>query len=157
MAFRLPAVAAGLRKAGAVTYLGTHLDETAELADVVLPTDSPLETGGDYEPYAGVHGLIQPTTARLYDSRNAGNNGIAGTDAEPRNAISLPVRITTDVSLDTLAVVIGHRPHRTRRTSHRVRADAYRNDAETREHGKAEKTCQTAFSASPRPRVSASL
>ena len=31
-------------------YLGTMLDETAALADWVLPVDSPLESWGDYEP-----------------------------------------------------------------------------------------------------------
>ena len=73
VAFALPAAAAGLQNAAAVIYLGPQLDETAELADVVLPTDSPLEAWGDYEPYAGMHSLIQPTTARLYNSRNAGD------------------------------------------------------------------------------------
>ena len=61
------------RKAGLVVYLGTMLNETAALADWVLPIDSPLESWGDYEPAPGCHGLMQPTMARLYDTRPAGD------------------------------------------------------------------------------------
>ncbi len=52
---------------------GHMLDETAEQADLVLPIDSPLESWGDYEPEVGVHSLMQPTMARLYDTRMAGD------------------------------------------------------------------------------------
>ena len=73
MAFFLPDADAGLQQAGAVIALSSLPDETAELADVVLPVDSPLESWGDYEPYAGLHSLMQPTMARLHDSRTAGD------------------------------------------------------------------------------------
>ncbi len=62
-----------MRRAGMVVYLGTMPDETAELASWVLPIDSPLESWGDYEPQAGVHGLMQPMIRRLHDSRPAGD------------------------------------------------------------------------------------
>ncbi|MGD1002201.1 MAG: molybdopterin-dependent oxidoreductase [Candidatus Brocadiia bacterium] len=62
-----------IRRAGIVVYLGTMPDETAELASWVLPVDSPLESWGDYEPQAGIHGLIQPMIQRLHDSRPAGD------------------------------------------------------------------------------------
>jgi molybdopterin-containing oxidoreductase family iron-sulfur binding subunit len=62
-----------LRRAGMVVYLGTMPDETAELASWALPVDSPLESWGDYEPQAGIHGLMQPMIRRLHDSRPAGD------------------------------------------------------------------------------------
>lgn len=62
-----------VRKAGAVAYLGTQPCETEKLANWVLPTDYPLETWGDYDAFTDVHGLMQPTMQRLYDTRNAGD------------------------------------------------------------------------------------
>jgi molybdopterin-containing oxidoreductase family iron-sulfur binding subunit len=60
-------------RAGLVVYLGTMADETAHQANWVLPVDSPLESWGDYEPYSGIHCLLQPVTGRLYDTRPAGD------------------------------------------------------------------------------------
>jgi Fe-S-cluster-containing dehydrogenase component/anaerobic selenocysteine-containing dehydrogenase len=65
--------AAQLSKAGMRVHLGTMMDETAQLAHWFLPVDSPLESWGDYEPEAGVHGLLQPTLSRLYDTRAVGD------------------------------------------------------------------------------------
>jgi molybdopterin-containing oxidoreductase family iron-sulfur binding subunit len=62
-----------LGRAGTIVYLATLADETALVADWVLPIDSPLESWGDYEPYAGVHGLMQPTMRRLYDTKASGD------------------------------------------------------------------------------------
>jgi molybdopterin-containing oxidoreductase family iron-sulfur binding subunit len=62
-----------IAKSALVVYLGTMLDETAELADWVLPIDSPLESWGDCEPYAGLTGMVQPAMSRIYDSRAAGD------------------------------------------------------------------------------------
>jgi molybdopterin-containing oxidoreductase family iron-sulfur binding subunit len=59
--------------AGTVIYLGTLQDETAAMAHWVLPIESPLEAWGDYEPLEGIHGLMQPTMVRLFDSRLAGD------------------------------------------------------------------------------------
>ncbi len=72
-AYAISGAADKIRKAGAVVYLGTLADETAELAHWVLPIDSPLESWGDYDPLPGVHGLMQPTMARLFDTRPAGD------------------------------------------------------------------------------------
>jgi molybdopterin-containing oxidoreductase family iron-sulfur binding subunit len=60
-------------RAGTTVYLGTLMDETAQQAQWFLPIDSPLESWGDYEPEAGVSGLMQPTMGRLYDTRSAGD------------------------------------------------------------------------------------
>jgi molybdopterin-containing oxidoreductase family iron-sulfur binding subunit len=62
-----------LRRAEVVIYLGTMPDETAALAEWVLPIDSPLESWGDYEPQTEVHSLMQPMIRRLHDSRPAGD------------------------------------------------------------------------------------
>jgi molybdopterin-containing oxidoreductase family iron-sulfur binding subunit len=72
-AYSLSGASEQLSRAGMVIYLGTMPDETAELASWVLPVDSPLESWGDYDPQAGIHGLIQPMIQRLYDSRPAGD------------------------------------------------------------------------------------
>jgi len=56
-----------------LVYLGTMPTETANVAAWVLPIDSPLEAWGDYEPYEGLHGLMQPAIRRLYDTRPAGD------------------------------------------------------------------------------------
>jgi molybdopterin-containing oxidoreductase family iron-sulfur binding subunit len=73
LAFTRPWAAEQIRKAGTVVYLGTLPDETAELADWVLPIDTPLETWGDYEPMSGAECLMQPTMTRLYDTRPSGD------------------------------------------------------------------------------------
>ena len=73
LAFTNKKIMDGLRRAGTIVYLTTLPDETAEAADWVLPIDSPLESFGDYEPRAGIHGLMQPTMRRLYDTRAPGD------------------------------------------------------------------------------------
>ncbi|RPH75172.1 4Fe-4S dicluster domain-containing protein, partial [bacterium] len=62
-----------LNRAGMKVYLGTMMDETAETAEWFLPVNSPLESWGDYEPAAGIHGLMQPTMEQLHDTRAAGD------------------------------------------------------------------------------------
>ena len=72
-AYSLPGAAEHIRRAGTVVYLGTLMDETAQMADWFFPVDSPLESWGDYEPHEGVHCLMQPTMARLHPTRHAGD------------------------------------------------------------------------------------
>jgi molybdopterin-containing oxidoreductase family iron-sulfur binding subunit len=73
-AFTMPGAQWRIRDSkAAVVYMGTMLDETAELADWVLPVDYPLEAWGDYEPYAGMHLVMQPAMQRMYDTRHAGD------------------------------------------------------------------------------------
>ena len=71
--YSAPHLAEQLRKAGTIVYLGTMLDETAQLADWILPIDYPLEAWGEYAPYHGLTGLLQPTMGRLYDTRLPGD------------------------------------------------------------------------------------
>lgn len=62
-----------LKKAGLIVYLGTMLDETASLADWYLPVHDDLESWGEYEPWAGIQSLMQPTMKALTDSVDAGD------------------------------------------------------------------------------------
>ncbi|MCM0080901.1 4Fe-4S dicluster domain-containing protein [Geomonas sp. Red32] len=71
--FTRPGVIAQLERVGTVVYLGAMMDETAKLAQWVLPIDYPLESWGDYSPSAGIEGIMQPAMGRLYDTRMPGD------------------------------------------------------------------------------------
>ncbi len=60
-------------KAGMIVYLGTLMDETARLADWFLPVHDDLEAWGEYEPWAGVRSLLQPTMRPISASMDAGD------------------------------------------------------------------------------------
>ncbi len=64
-AFTLPGAAESLRKARLLVYAGVMADETASLADWILPVRYPLEDWGDYEPYAGLTDVLQPAMQPL--------------------------------------------------------------------------------------------
>jgi len=49
------------------------MNETARLAQWVLPIHSPLEAWGDYEPWTGIPCLMQPTMGALHDTRHSGD------------------------------------------------------------------------------------
>ena len=61
--------------AGVPTVVSTAAcpDETAALADLVLPAHTPLEAWGDAEPAGGVRGLQQPAMRPLLDTRHLGD------------------------------------------------------------------------------------
>jgi molybdopterin-containing oxidoreductase family iron-sulfur binding subunit len=71
-AYSLPA-AAGFREALAdvpfVASLASAADETSELAHLVVPDHTPLESWGDAESRPGVRSLVQPTLRPLFDTR----------------------------------------------------------------------------------------
>ena len=71
--FSRPETAERLARAGTILFAGTMFNETAVLADWVLPLHSPYESWGDYDPYPFVHNLLQPAMAPLYDTRSAGD------------------------------------------------------------------------------------
>ena len=56
-----------------VVAFASTLDETAAVADLVLPISPPIESWDDWEPYAGVLGLQQPATRPLQGTRQAGD------------------------------------------------------------------------------------
>jgi anaerobic selenocysteine-containing dehydrogenase/Fe-S-cluster-containing dehydrogenase component len=65
--------AAALRKVPFLAVLASWPDETTQLAHVVLPTHTPLESWGDYEPWTGVRSLMQPAMRPLFDTRDTGD------------------------------------------------------------------------------------
>ncbi len=71
--YSIPGAAEHIKRAGTVVYMGALPDETSELATWVLPTHSPIESWGDYAPMAGVHALLQPTMAPMYDTQSMGD------------------------------------------------------------------------------------
>jgi Fe-S-cluster-containing dehydrogenase component/anaerobic selenocysteine-containing dehydrogenase len=72
-AFTMPETAGFIGRASYSVYIGTMIDETAEKCFWKLPIDGPLESWGDHEPWRGTYCLLQPTMARLYDTRNSGD------------------------------------------------------------------------------------
>ncbi|MBI2821857.1 MAG: molybdopterin-dependent oxidoreductase, partial [Acidobacteria bacterium] len=75
-AFTLPpetGFQAALEKVRFVVVLSPYMDETAALADLVLPTHTPLESWDDYSPREGIRSLQQPAMRPLLDSRHAGD------------------------------------------------------------------------------------
>jgi len=80
--FSLPA-AAGFREAleqvDLVVSFASLADETSEVADLLLPDHTPLESWGDASPRPGVRSLVQPTIRPLFDTRALGDTllGIA--------------------------------------------------------------------------------
>jgi molybdopterin-containing oxidoreductase family iron-sulfur binding subunit len=73
LAYSLPALSRHIKQAGFVIFLGPMMNETAKLADAVLPVHSPLETWGDYEPWTGIHCLMQPTMGPLHETWHSGD------------------------------------------------------------------------------------
>ena len=56
-----------------VVSLSSTQDDTASMARLLLPTSSPLESWGDWEPRAGVRGLLQPVMGNLHETRHLGD------------------------------------------------------------------------------------
>jgi len=62
-----------VRKAGTVVSFSSHLDETSEFADLILPAHTSLESWGDARPTDGVYGLMQPTMSPVFDTKSLGD------------------------------------------------------------------------------------
>ena len=74
--FTLPASAGfadALRKTPLAVWCGGTPDETAGMAQLMLPIHHNLEGWGDFSPRAGIEGLAQPVTAPVFDSRPLGD------------------------------------------------------------------------------------
>ncbi len=65
-----PKAAAGGPK---IVALSSYPTETTAAADIVLPIHTPLESWGDYEPWAGIHSLQQPAMLPVFETRDAGD------------------------------------------------------------------------------------
>ncbi len=59
-----------LNKAKLVVSTSNYLDETANLADYVLPAGHPFENWNDYEFVAGTYHIAQPTIRPMYETRS---------------------------------------------------------------------------------------
>jgi anaerobic selenocysteine-containing dehydrogenase/Fe-S-cluster-containing dehydrogenase component len=62
-----------LKKVKTVISLSSYMDETTAEADWVLPSNTPLESWGDYSPYPDVTNLMQPTMGRMFDTKQTGD------------------------------------------------------------------------------------
>ncbi len=56
-----------------IVNMSPYYDETAAIANWVLPIDHFLESWGDYQPYPDVSNVMQPTMGRIFDTRPAGD------------------------------------------------------------------------------------
>ena len=75
-AYAMPAASGflqALERVPSVISLSSFMDETTAKADWVLPSNTPLESWGDYAPYADVRNLMQPTMGTLFDTKQAGD------------------------------------------------------------------------------------
>ncbi|MFQ5802951.1 MAG: molybdopterin-dependent oxidoreductase [Candidatus Methylomirabilales bacterium] len=75
-AFTLPEAAgfrAALRKVPLVVSFSSFMDETTAQAHLVLPDHTPLESWGDYSPWEGIHGLVQPVMRPLFQTKAMGD------------------------------------------------------------------------------------
>ncbi|MBI4542502.1 MAG: molybdopterin-dependent oxidoreductase, partial [Gemmatimonadetes bacterium] len=71
-AFTLPSAAgfaAAFGKARLKVSFASHFDETAALADLVLPDHTPLEQWGALEPVAGARSFVQPAMTAVHDTK----------------------------------------------------------------------------------------
>ena len=75
-AYALPDAAGfaeAVRRVPTVVSLSSFMDETSTLSHWLLPSSTPLESRGDYEPYPDVANLIQPGMGTLFDTRMTGD------------------------------------------------------------------------------------
>ena len=61
------------KKAGLVVALSSHLDETAELADFILPVHTGLEDWGYVKNVDGSIGLMQPSMRPIFNTKSFGD------------------------------------------------------------------------------------
>lgn len=71
--YSCPGFAEALRKVSFIASLTPYLDETAQMAHLVLPIHTALESWGDYEPWTGIRCLQQPAMRPVFDTRDAGD------------------------------------------------------------------------------------
>ena len=62
-----------LKRVPNVISLSSFYDETTMQANWILPSNTPLESWGDYTPYPDVANLMQPAMGTLFDTRQTGD------------------------------------------------------------------------------------
>ena len=70
---RASGFAEALERVPFIVSFSSFVDETTAQADLVLPDHSPLESWGDHSPRPGVHSLMQPVMAPVFDTRPMGD------------------------------------------------------------------------------------
>ncbi|MCB0311257.1 MAG: 4Fe-4S dicluster domain-containing protein, partial [Bdellovibrionales bacterium] len=63
-----------IKKAELIVSFSSHLDETAQLADLILPSHVSLEDWGFVQIQASGYGLLQPTMKPVFDTRSFGDS-----------------------------------------------------------------------------------
>jgi anaerobic selenocysteine-containing dehydrogenase/Fe-S-cluster-containing dehydrogenase component len=94
--FTMPAsarIAEALQKVGFVVWAGGVPDETAAMANLILPAHHPLESWRDTAPRAGVRGLGQPVMQPVFHSKPVGDILIGAATA---SGAKLPYASTAD-------------------------------------------------------------
>jgi Fe-S-cluster-containing dehydrogenase component len=74
--FTLPSsynLSLALQKLDLLVVCSSNIDETAALADIILPISSALESWGDSEPCEGINNLTQPAMAPIFNTRSLGD------------------------------------------------------------------------------------
>jgi anaerobic selenocysteine-containing dehydrogenase/Fe-S-cluster-containing dehydrogenase component len=66
-------LAQAMDRAGLIVSISSFPNETDRKARLLLPSHTFLESWGDFQPYPGVHGLLQPVTATMCDTRDPGD------------------------------------------------------------------------------------
>lgn len=56
-----------------VVSFSSSLDETAKLADLILPAHHSLEDWGDVEPIPGIRSIVQPAMTPVFDTKSLGD------------------------------------------------------------------------------------
>jgi anaerobic selenocysteine-containing dehydrogenase/Fe-S-cluster-containing dehydrogenase component len=72
-AFLMPSKTEALEKARFIACFTTQFDETAALADLVIPINHPLESWGFHAPSASRFGVIQPAMKPIFGTREFGD------------------------------------------------------------------------------------
>ena len=62
-----------LAKVPFVVSFSSFMDETTELADMILPDNTTIESWGDYSPRESVYGLVQPVMTPVFNTKSTGD------------------------------------------------------------------------------------
>ncbi len=62
-----------VKKVPYVVSFSSFMDETTEMANLILPDNTTLEKWGDYIPREGIHGLIQPIMKPVFNTSSTGD------------------------------------------------------------------------------------
>ena len=83
----------GAKKAGLVVAFSSFLDETAQLADYILPVHTGLEDWGYTRPTKDAISLIQPSMRPIFDTQSVGD--VLLTIASNANKTIVPAEVTS--------------------------------------------------------------